>query len=82
VPITRTLALQAAGREKIPVKFQSISVSELSEVEEAFLTGSSRSVLPVRQIDACQVGAGKPGFVTETVSRAFWRELRARLVEI
>jgi branched-chain amino acid aminotransferase len=80
--ITRSLVLQAAERIPIMVKLQSVHASEIPDLEEAFLTGSSRSVLPVRQIDGQVVGEGCPGTITKLISDAYGQELRAKLVDL
>jgi branched-chain amino acid aminotransferase len=80
--ITRSLVLQAAGRIKLPVKLQSLHVSEIPDLEEAFLTGSSRSVLPIRQIADQVIGEGRPGPITKLISDAYWQELRSKLIDI
>ncbi|MFW5884442.1 MAG: aminotransferase class IV [bacterium] len=46
-------------------------VAELSEAREAFLTSSSRGVVPVVRIDARSVGSGEPGPVTREIARRY-----------
>lgn len=80
--ITRGLIFQVAKLENIPIRLNNISVSELAELQEAFLTSSSRSVLPIRQIDQILIGNGKPGPITTLLADAYWREIRPLLKEI
>jgi branched-chain amino acid aminotransferase len=80
--ITRSLVIRAAGQENIQVHLKGILVTEIPDLEEAFLTSSSRSILPVRQIDQTQVGSGEPGPVTKRLMEAYWREINSRLIEI
>jgi branched-chain amino acid aminotransferase len=62
--ITRSIVLEEAAREGIPIHHRGVRAEELGALEEAFLTSSSRAVLPVVSIDARPVGNGKPGAIT------------------
>jgi branched-subunit amino acid aminotransferase/4-amino-4-deoxychorismate lyase len=42
-------------------------VSEINRVAEAFITSSSREVLPVIQIDQQVIGTGQPGPIAQTL---------------
>jgi len=50
--ITRRVVIDAAVALEIPVSESAISATDISGFQEAFLTSSTRTVLPVRQIDA------------------------------
>ena len=69
--ITRRLALESARRLDLPVRFEPVHISELDTLQEAFITSSSRGMLPVRRIDAIQVGSGKPGLHTRRLMQAY-----------
>jgi branched-chain amino acid aminotransferase len=69
--ITRRLALESARRLGLPVRFEPVHLSELATLQEAFITSSSRGILPVRCIDAIQVGSGKPGPRTRRLRQAY-----------
>ena len=69
--ITRSLVLEAARRLGLPVRFQPVHLSELAALQEAFLTSSSRGVLPVSRIDSIQIGAGKPGPLTRRLMHIY-----------
>ena len=58
--ITRSLVLDEAVRIELPVIFRSITITEIPDLEEAFITSSSRGILPVKQIDEVRIGYGKP----------------------
>ena len=64
--ITRHIVLQEAA-EVIPLDYHPIRVSDLTRVSEAFITSSSREVMPVIQIDKQIIGAGQPGPITQTL---------------
>ncbi|MFC2055536.1 aminotransferase class IV [Chloroflexota bacterium] len=58
--ITRSLVLNEAVRIELPVNFISITITEIADLEEAFITSSSRGILPVKQIDRILIGSGLP----------------------
>jgi branched-chain amino acid aminotransferase len=69
--ITRQLVLEGARRLGLPVRFQPVRMSELTALQEAFLTSSSRGVLPVSRIDAIPIGSGKPGPLTRRLKQTY-----------
>lgn len=80
--IARATVLQVAGREGFPLRLEAVAHTEIPTLEEAFLTSSSRSVLPIRQIDETPVGSRRPGPLTQKLVQAYWQEIEKRLVEI
>ncbi len=51
-------------------------LSELSAVDEAFLTGSTRGIVPVVAVEEQRIGAGTPGPWTRRLSEAYYRHAR------
>ncbi|HVP21455.1 MAG TPA: aminotransferase class IV [Anaerolineaceae bacterium] len=80
--ITRALVLEEAGNYHIEVVYRPINLNEISRLSEAFLTSTSRAVLPVRQIDECMIGSGSPGSVSEILARAYLERVKRGLEEI
>lgn len=80
--ITRAIVLTAASAEGIPVIFEAAKVTDIPTMDEAFLTSSTRSILPVVKIDNQIVGNGGIGPLTRTLSNAYWKEIKSRLVNI
>jgi len=80
--ITRSLVLKSAELEGIPVRLAAVSVAEIADLQEAFITSSSRSILPLRQIDETIIGDGTPGPISKKLSRRYWQEIETRLEEI
>ncbi len=75
--ITRRIVLDIAPRV-IPVHLKPIHRQELGRLEEAFLTSSSRELVPVVEIDGQPIGIGRPGPVTSRLLhryRAFVRRV-------
>lgn len=58
--ITRETVLELA-RGVFTIEERAILLSELSEIDEAFITSSSREITPVIQIDDQSIGNGQPG---------------------
>lgn len=80
--ITRALVLTAASRSGIPVRYENVLVSQIPQIDEAFITSSSRSVLPLRKIDRYPVGENVLRPITQILAKSFWQELNSRLVEV
>ncbi|HSD83535.1 MAG TPA: aminotransferase class IV [Anaerolineae bacterium] len=61
--ITRRIVLQEAAA-LLPIDYRPITVRDLPQIAEAFITSSSREVMPVIQIDDQIIGPGQPGSIT------------------
>jgi len=59
--ITRALLIEIAKSDSIPLEETRISADQLMAADEAFLTSTTRGVMPVRQIGEKEVGTGKVG---------------------
>ena len=71
--VTRTLVLELARKEGLPVEERFVSREELLHADEVFLTSTTIEVLPVIRVDGGPVGSGKPGPVTQKLQAAFRR---------
>jgi D-alanine transaminase len=69
--ITRALVLRLAAQAGIPVVERSLKKSELREIDELFLTGTTSEVLPVTRVDSQPVGRGTPGPVTTRLAATY-----------
>lgn len=63
--ITREVVLAIAAEHAIPVHLDAKQLADLPEMQEAFITSTSRAVLPVVEIDNKPVAGGKPGPITQ-----------------
>jgi len=77
--ITRRIVLQAAA-SVIPIEYRPLKVREIDRATEAFITSSSREVMPVIQIDDQIIGVGQPGPIAQTLL-AKYRDDLARSAE-
>ena len=63
--VTRALVIEWSGAAE-----QDLPLAALAEADEAFLTGTTRDVQPIRSVDA-QVLAAAPGLITRKASEVF-----------
>jgi branched-chain amino acid aminotransferase len=68
--ITRKYVLQVA-RDLMPVEERKVRLEELWESEEVFITGTSKHVAPVVEIEGRIIGCRKPGKMTAAISEAY-----------
>jgi len=68
--VARRIALIVAP-EVIPVHFQPIHIDQLTKIEEAFLTSSSRGIVPIVKIDDVRIADGLPGASIRQLSKAY-----------
>jgi branched-chain amino acid aminotransferase len=70
VGITRTVVLELA-RGRFAIEERPILLEELALADEAFVTSSSKEIIPVVQIDEQVIGSGKPGQRTTELEQRF-----------
>jgi branched-chain amino acid aminotransferase len=66
----------------IPLNRTAIRVSDLPQVAEAFITSSSRGIVPVVEIDGIRLGTGQPGTVTRHLITAYEEWVTRHLEEL
>jgi len=69
--ITREVLLELAGSLGIPRRETALERGDLLGADEAFLSSTTREVMPIRQVDEAPVGDGRPGPVTRRLLEAF-----------
>ena len=77
--VTREAVLELAKGSKIPALEGDITLDELLQADEAFLTNSVIEVMPLTEVDGEPIGSGAPGQVTWKLTAAYeemvWREV-------
>ncbi len=68
--ITRMLILRLS-REYFSISERSVTLDDLRSADEAFITATSKRVIPIVQIDDQKIGAGSVGERTKTVMQIF-----------
>ncbi len=69
--LTRSLILDEAARAGIPVRLEAILLENMGALHEAFISSTSRAVLPVIEIDGQRVGKGEPGPLTRLLGERY-----------
>jgi len=69
--VTRSVVLDLAQREGLPVQERFVSQADLYEADEVFLTGTTVEVLAVVRIDGKIIGEGRPGPITQRLAMGF-----------
>ncbi len=79
--VARRIVLQVAPKV-LPVELRPVTRAHIPHLEEAFLSSSSRGVLPIIAIDGRPVGGGRPGPRTSAIQRAYHAWVEAHLEPI
>ncbi len=69
--VTRQTVIEIARSRGLEVRYQSLKRDQLEAASEAFITSSSRGIIPVIQIDHVTIGQGSPGPITKQLSAAY-----------
>lgn len=69
--VTRTMVIRAARGRGVEVSYRALELSQLAVVNEAFITSSSRGIVPVIQINDVVVGRGSPGKTTRMLMSVY-----------
>jgi branched-chain amino acid aminotransferase len=76
--VTREFVLELAADLRLPHEETSLVPADLATADEAFMTGSSREVMPVVSVDQTPIGTGRPGPITRKLIDHFRETVRAR----
>ena len=76
--ITRKHLLEVA-RPILPIQERPITLAELYSADEVLLTGATRQVMPITQIEDRRVGDGQVGPYSQQLMKAFQENLEAYL---
>ena len=69
--VTRSMVIRATRGRGVEVRYRALKLDQLPAVNEAFITSSSRGIVPVIQIDSVLVGQGRPGPMTRKLMTAY-----------
>lgn len=75
--ITRAFVLGLAAKCGVPAREEVLYEDDLATADEAFLTSTTREIVPIVAVDERRIGAGTPGPVTRRLMQAFRREADA-----
>lgn len=77
--ITRAQVLKLAKQGGIPVREDYLNRSQLAEVDEAFLAGTTFEVVPVVRVDDLKINTGAAGPVTRRLQQLYADDVKAFL---
>lgn len=66
----------------IPVNLRAPHINDVPRMAEAFITSSSRGIIPVVEIDGAALGDGTPGPITRKLRQAYQAALDAQLEDL
>jgi branched-chain amino acid aminotransferase len=69
--ITRQAVLEIAEARELKAKEAKITINELLEAEEAFLTNSLIEIMPLVEVDGHPIGNGTPGPLTQELMSSY-----------
>src|SRR5947207_4107762 len=78
--ITREFLFEVGAEIGVPVRESVLRDADLFGADEAFLTSTTREVVPIVQVDDRKIGAGSPGPVTRALLEGYRRKAQALTV--
>lgn len=69
--ITREFLFEVAREVGVPMREQVLHDADLLGADEAFLTSTTREIVPIVRVDERAIGAGRPGAITRQLLEAF-----------
>ena len=75
--ITREFLFEVGAEAGIPVREAVLRDADLFGADEAFLTSTTREVVPIVQVDDRTIGTGTPGPVTQALLDGYRRKAEA-----
>mgnify|MGYP000921228920 FL=1 len=73
--ITRLRMLQIA-KKFFPIIERPIAIKELKNIDEAFITSTTKEIMPIVQIDNIKIGNGKVGLKTKKLMEEFKKSIK------
>jgi branched-chain amino acid aminotransferase len=75
--ITREFLFEVGAENGIPVREQVLRDVDLFGADEAFLTSTTRELVPIVRVDDRTIGSGAPGPITNVLLDSFRRRAHA-----
>src|SRR2546421_2786755 len=73
--ITRQVIFELAAIEKIAIEHAAITINQLLDADEAFLTNSIMAIMPISRIERSPIGHDKPGPITRRLSELYQQQI-------
>ncbi len=71
--ITREFVFEVGEELRLPVREQILKDADLLGADEAFLTSTTREIVPIVRVDDRTIGSGRPGPITKALTDGFRR---------
>lgn len=69
--ITREVVIEIARQKGVSVEEKPLPLDILKQAQEAFISGTTKRIMPVVEIDGQRIGSGKPGPVSQQLFKAW-----------
>jgi branched-chain amino acid aminotransferase len=69
--ITRKIILKLAQQTAVPVHLEAVALAEVAQLDELFVSSSSRGLVPVVNVERHTIGDGRPGPITQQLMQAY-----------
>lgn len=69
--VTRAVALRLARALRLPVRERRLTLRQVRNADEIFITASITEILPIVRLDGKRVGTGQPGPITQRLWSSF-----------
>jgi len=69
--ITRQLVIELLKKNNIPIEEKGVTLKQLLDADEVFLTGSAKHILPITKVDSQKIGNGKVGKITKNITELY-----------
>lgn len=79
--ITRQVIEKVASSHHIPIVEQELTLTDLQNADEIWLTSSTKEALPVTELDGKTVGTGKPGEVWKIMNQHYQAHKQAFITD-
>ncbi|MCI0660829.1 MAG: aminotransferase class IV, partial [Acidobacteria bacterium] len=76
--ITRASVIEIARNLGFEVEIRALSLDDLFEADEAFLTGTAIEIAPIREVDGRIIGEGRSRPITEMIQKTFFEIVAGR----
>jgi branched-chain amino acid aminotransferase len=78
--ITREFLFEVGAEAGILVREQVLKDRDLFGADEAFLTSTTREIVPIVTVDDRSIGSGRPGPVTKALLQGFREKAKSNVV--
>lgn len=79
--ITRRTVMTLASEQGFDVEVSPVPRDMLYLADEVFFTGTAAEISPIVEVDGHQVGTGRPGPITQSLSKAFFGIVEGRTAD-